>query len=331
MLDLDAEWVWDFWVCRDDDDVVHAFFLKAPRSLGDPELRHRNASVGHATSRDLVDWTRFPDALDPQQPPAYDDLAVWTGCTVRAPGGDWRMFTTGLSRAEDGLVQRIGVATSDDLVTWRRSRAPLLEADPRWYATVGGGERETHWRDPWVFRADGSWHLLATARSGATGGAVVAHAVSDDLERWQVRPPLTAPSRRFAWAEVVSVTWVAGRWVLLFSCLSDQMPGEALGAGGVWSMPLPDDAFGAGAASAIDIDAATRLTTEQLYVGKLVPGAGDEVWLLAFRNRDDRGRFVGGITDPIGVEWLPDESRLGLVGAPAAWVPPEHASSAGHP
>src|SRR5215210_6436007 len=110
MLRLADRWVWDLWSARTDSEYP-LFFLQAPRSLGDPELRHRNASVGHAVSTDLRDWTRVADALTPQQAPAFDDLATWTGCVVRGDDGVWRMFSTGLSRAEDGLVQRIGLST----------------------------------------------------------------------------------------------------------------------------------------------------------------------------------------------------------------------------
>jgi beta-fructofuranosidase len=324
MFDLGDHWVWDFWVCQDDADLFHVFFLKAPRSLGDPGLRHRQASAGHAVSDDLTTWTRVADALDPQPAPAFDDLAIWTGSVVRAPAGDWRMFTTGLSAADRGMVQRIGVATSDDLISWRRDPRPVLEADRRWYATVDSGQRETHWRDPWVFHADGVWHLLATAKSAATGSAVVAHAVSADLLTWEVRPPLTTPSRRFSWAEVVSVVAVGDRWALVFSCLSDQMPEASPGAGGIWSMPIPDSALAASASESdpvVDLDQATRLTTEDLYVGRLVPLREGDVRFLAFRNRDDRGGFVGGLVDPLQVEWLPDGSGLSLVAAPDPWRP----------
>ena len=56
--------------------------------------------------------------------------------------GRRHLFYTGISRADGVAVQRIGVATSDDLISWERGEL-LLEADPRWY------DRE-HWRDPWV-------------------------------------------------------------------------------------------------------------------------------------------------------------------------------------
>jgi beta-fructofuranosidase len=51
-LRLPNRWIWDFWLARDGKDY-HAFYLQAPRSLGDPALRHFNASIGHAVSQDL--------------------------------------------------------------------------------------------------------------------------------------------------------------------------------------------------------------------------------------------------------------------------------------
>ena len=54
-LRLPDHWVWDAWYAVD-GDVVHAYFLHAPRSLGDPDRRHFRARVGHAVSRDLVRW-----------------------------------------------------------------------------------------------------------------------------------------------------------------------------------------------------------------------------------------------------------------------------------
>ena len=62
-LRLPDKWVWDFWLVRDGKDY-HAFYLQAPRSLGDPELRHLNASIGHAISKDLRYWHVLPDALN---------------------------------------------------------------------------------------------------------------------------------------------------------------------------------------------------------------------------------------------------------------------------
>ena len=120
MLRLPDSWIWDFWFA-DDGRAYHVFFLKAPRRLGDPELRHLNVAIGHATSHDLIRWTAAADVLAPAATPAFDDLATWTGSVVRGPDGVWFMFYTGGTNTPAGVKQRIGVATSADLFTWHRA------------------------------------------------------------------------------------------------------------------------------------------------------------------------------------------------------------------
>jgi hypothetical protein len=193
-----------------------------------------------------------------------------------------------------------------------------LEADERWYATQENGHRETHWRDPWVFPAGGIWHLVATARSATAGTAVVAHAVSSDLVGWRIRPPLSLPSRRFAWAEVITIMPVLGRWALVFSCMADEMPHDPPGAGGVWSMPVPESAFTAADADpepGLDLDDAVRLTSECLYAGRPVTTGDHQARFLAFRHHDESGSFAGGLIDPLELEWLADGAGLRLVNA----------------
>jgi beta-fructofuranosidase len=238
------------------------------------------------------------------------------------------MFTTGISVADDGLVQGIGTSWSPDLITWQRQPGPILEADKRWYATRETGQRQTHWRDPWVFQAGGNWHLVATAKSAITGTAVVAHAVSPDLVGWEIRPPLSLPSRRFEWAEVITVMPVLGRWALVFSCMSDQMPHDPPGAGGVWSMPVPELAFTTVdeySEPVLDLDDAVRLTSDHLYAGRPVTIGDHEARFLAFRHHDEGGRFVGGVIDPLELEWLADGAGLRL--ADADWRPGFDAAS----
>ncbi len=295
-------WVWDLWIA-DTGTEYHLFYLTAPRGLV-PNDRHRMARVAHAVSTDLRSWTDLGDALTPSEGPAFDDLATWTGSTVRDDDGLWHTFYTGLSRRDDGMVQRIGAATSKDLVTWtKRGPEPLVVADARWYHQWSPGQEPEAWRDPWVVRdPDGDgWHMLitATARHGhPSDRGVLGHAWSPDLAEWQVRPPLTEPDSGFGQLEVPQVCDVEGQQVLLFNCLgrhlSDWRRAEAT-PGGVWALPV-EHLLGPH-----PVSRATRLTDESLYVAKLLQQRDGQWVILAFVNEDEDGNFIGTVTDPLRV------------------------------
>ena len=303
-LRLAEDWLWDFWTATQ-DDTVHLFFLHAPRSLGDPDLRHRNATVGHASSRDLRTWTRLPDALGRGEPGAFDDRATWTGSILRADG-EWLMAYSGICDADDR--QRIGFARSPDLATWTRG-GPVLEADPRWY------EAET-WRDPWLFHHDGGVHMLLTARATtgpADGRGVVAHAWSGDLASWEVGPPVTDPGE-FATLEVPQLERIGDRWRLLFSAHPDEhsaarrartgLPAE--GGTHVLSAASPLGPFEAEGDGFLVGDPVTHH-----YAGRLVHHDGR--WrFLAWREADGDAPFLGELSDPMDVGIAPS-GRLVVV------------------
>jgi beta-fructofuranosidase len=322
MLRLPDAWTWDFWLA-DTGSEYHLFFLRAPRTLRDPDLHHGRASVGHAVSTDLFDWTLLTDALVKSDSPAFDDLATWTGSVVQDRDGVWRMFYTGVSEREGAWVQRIGFATSTDLITWdKHPDNPILGPDRRWYEVRGESTSgDEAWRDPWVFADPGGdgWHMLITARAGHGTFAergVVGHARSADLLRWEAGPPLSAPDSGFGQLEVCQVEIVDGRPVLVFCCTRDALAGERLASGS------PGGTYVAAAESLVgpfDIRAATQLTDDALYAGRLIRNRAGGWVLLAFHNRGRDGRFVGCLSDPMPVTWR--DSLLALRGPPA--LPPE--------
>ena len=299
MLRLPDHWVWDLWTAAD-GDRHHLFFLRASRALHDPDRRHRRAAIGHAVSDDLRSWHLLPDALVHADTPAWDDQAVWTGSVVAGPDGRWYLFYTGIGRAGQRSGQRIGLATSDDLLTWHRvgDRA-LLDADPRWYECHDDGTSDA-WRDPFVFAdpAGDGWHMLITARAraGPTDGGrgVIGHARSDDLRRWEVCPPLSAPAG-FHHLEVPQVQVIDGQPVLIFSCQPALSGGDRAGTG-TWTVA------GEALAGPWDVAAATPFAHPSLYCARLVH-ADDSGWcLLGFRDTEN-GVFYGEIVDPIPVTW----------------------------
>jgi beta-fructofuranosidase len=312
-LALTDKWIWDSWFAFDGTHH-HVFYLQASKRLVDPELRHRNPSVGHAISTDLNNWTVLQDALAPSELPAFDSWTTWTGSVVKDDAGKWWMFYTGTSREDGGDIQRIGVATSDDLTNWtKHSTQPLVSADYRWYEQLDKTIwHDEAWRDPWVFRFpqdDSTWHMLVTARSNEgeprTRG-VMGHATSTDLLNWQVQPPLSQPGQGFGQLEVFQFEVVDGVPIVLFCCGWRELSEERRAGFGerdaTYSVAVSADL------SDIDFNKANAFSNPMVYAARLVKNH-DGWHLIGFRNFED-GKFIGELCDAIPVSAT---AELGLV------------------
>lgn len=298
-LALDDKWLWDFWLVKDDLGQFHVFYLQAPKALGDPDLRHWNVSIGHAVSADLTQWSVKPDVMAPSPQPAWDDKSTWTGSVI-AHEGRWYMFYTGTSHAEDGLVQRVGVAWSDDLDTWVKHPEPLIEADSEWYERLGDMWFDEAWRDPWVFRGDdGYFHALITARSNVGSKldrGCIAHARSTDLFTWEVCEPITTPGG-FGQLEVPQVHEIGGHHYLLFCCdgplISEDQRAVSGGGTGTYYMRADHPLGPFSVAESRPLEADDLGST---YAGRMIDGDG--VQYLSWRRNGPDGVFVGELSDP---------------------------------
>jgi len=309
---LDNHWVWDFWIA-DDGELFHLYYLHAPTSLGDPNLRHRNAIIGHATSADLITWADRGPVIGPGRAGDADATAAWTGSVVKDAADSWLMFYTGsrfLSPDRETNVESIISASSTDLHHWTTSPVPSAAIDKRWYEVLGDGTwHEQAWRDPWVMRdPDGSgWHMLITARARSGPGSdtrdrgVIGHARSDDLVNWRVLPPLSEPGAGFAHLEVVQWCVIDGHPVVLFSCDTAHLAGDRAvgGAGGVWAVRAP--AWG----EQIDVASASPVTGDELYAARAIRNRRGEWMLMGFENIGTNGAFVGRVSDPLPLQWTP--------------------------
>jgi beta-fructofuranosidase len=313
VLALPDDWVWDSWIA-DDGERYHLFFLRAPRALGDPALRHTAARVGHATSEDLSDWSLHEDALAPAAG-HWDDLAIWTGSVQRGDDRGWLFYYSALSTS-DGLGtedQRIGVAQSDDLFTWRRvGDAPLIGPDPRWYRTGADAPwRSSTWRDPFVF-ADpegAGWHMLITARARGAPlmhSGVLAHARSADMLTWELQPPVSRPAG-FGELEVAQVRIVEGRPLLVFTCQPERQADEQISRFGrfaTWYV-LGDSLTGPW-----DVGAALPFEADPTLSAAPLVQRRDGGWaFLGFRNSETSGPPSLEIVDPIPVTLRGGELR----------------------
>ena len=221
------------------------------------------------------------------------------------------MFYTGVSVEEGAVVQRTGLATSDDLIRWRKHpNNPLIEADPRHYGQREEGPVgcERMWRDPWVFRhpRTGEYHALVTARAPegpADGRGVIGHARSQDLIRWETLPPLTEPGQFYA-LEVPQLLRIGDRHYLLFSTWAEahsaaRREETRLEPVGGTHYLVADDPLGPFRFSTHDFLVGDP--SGSLYSGKLVEGPDGRLRFLVWRNFAPDGAFVGELADPLPV------------------------------
>ncbi len=167
------------------EGIYHLFHLVLPN----------HDFIAHAVSDDGLSWSRVENALFIGHPGSWDDSMLWTMHVSKDPfqPGGWRMFYTGISQCDDGLVQRIGLARSEDLYAWTKSpvswvsrcercrltnlpasnltakfdqssRYPLEAKAPYYESSLDEGRRWVSWRDPYFFcDGDQGW-LLAAGR-----------------------------------------------------------------------------------------------------------------------------------------------------------------------
>ncbi|MFO1388510.1 family 43 glycosylhydrolase [Cellvibrio sp.] len=315
MLQLEHKWVWDFWFAVDGSDY-HMFYLQADKSLGNPDLRHWNVSIGHAVSQDLKHWKVLPDALapTPNNDEAPDSFTTWTGCVIKH-ADEWIMYYTGTKRAERGLVQRVCMARSPDLIHWTTSADnPVTQLDERWYDGLKLEYwHDASWRDPWVVKDphQNLYHMFITCRvnSGEPDGrGAVGYASSTDLNHWTVGEPFFAPGW-FGEMEVPQIEKIGERYYL-FCSVSKRFHSKAHLASAAYepqtgvkyfvsdSMLGPYECVGNGFL--------TGPKQEGLYSGRLIKDAQGNWQLMAFMGNDSEGHFAGNIIDPIPVVQMPD-------------------------
>ena len=95
--------------------------------------------------------------------------------------------------------------------------------------------------------------------------------------------------------------------MLIFNCL----PGEYSAAGAPTVTAAPSGRpTGESPLGPFDIQRATPLTDDSLYVGKLVRNPSGEWVLLAFHNIGADGDFVGALSDPMPVHWDGDNLQI---------------------
>jgi beta-fructofuranosidase len=316
-LKLTDKWVWDLWFAPEKvEGLWHMFFLQAPKSLIDPELRHAQATVGHATSVDLVNWTYLGTSLEPSEYGAWDDRAIWTGSIIKSNEGIWHMFYTGTNKSkENGLVQRVGLATSTDLHNWRKEPNFVTEADSRWYERIAQVNQEKTsgnsawyeeaWRDPWVFQdsKNNEWVMFTTARKKDgkfDERGTIGVSKSSNLIDWKVCPPLEVQSG-FGHYEVPQLIQVSENNLAITFCAASNNHSESRVLQGkpIWT---GNGILRSNSINEIWVADDEPFLAEPYYAARIVK-AGDKLLAISWVNYLD-GEFKGYIEDPVDVTHL---------------------------
>jgi beta-fructofuranosidase len=318
-LRIANKYIWDFWHFAE-QGKQHLFFLQADRSIGNPDLRHWNVSVGHAVSTDLRNWDYTGTVFRPAAEPAWDDFTTWTGSVIHAEGR-YHLFYTGTCRAEKGLKQRIGHAVAEHIDgPWERVGSGLaLDLDTRFYEEHSADQPQWHdraLRDPYVLadKIDGMYHMFYTARRNdgpLYGRGVIGHAVSANLVDWEATEPVYAGGH-YGQLEVPQVFERDGRWFCTFCNIREHWMPEMReqhngGVSGTHYL-VADNPLGpwSPAAGFLDGDVPCRR-----YAGKILPDpvTGKDC-LMAFLDTTADGSFGGVVSDPIPLELADGVYRL---------------------
>ena len=189
------------WVLKDfaffkADSTYHIFYT---RGLIYSQGAMGCDSIGHATSLDLKHWTIQPRVLA-VRPGTWETGALWAPFVMAKPGGGYLMYYTGV---DSNSVQKIGIATSDDLYTWTRySGNPVFRPDTSW----AKWDSLVNWsacRDPYIYYEGGTYYMLFTATTKSGYGAI-GTAVSTDLFNWTDNGPMYVHSGTYSWHAIES-------------------------------------------------------------------------------------------------------------------------------
>lgn len=122
--------------------------------------------IAHATSDDGINWKRNKNALFVGHPGEWDDDMLWT-MHVSKEDDLFVMYYTGLKREDQGDIQKVGKATSTDLIHWDKSTdfIPIGSEAPFYESLKTNNPREwLSFRDPFLFKDGNETHLLICAR-----------------------------------------------------------------------------------------------------------------------------------------------------------------------
>lgn len=164
--------------------TYHLFYTRGLAKAGQTWETHGNGiDLGHAMSRDLRNWNIAAPVLK-VKPGTWDERSVWSPHIVEL-NNLFYLFYTGVNYA---AAERIGLATSSDLLIWDRTDANPVWTPPDWSGF--DAEKRSMGRDPSIISDASSYYMYYTAvrsKPDHSKPNVIAVAESTDLRDWKDR------------------------------------------------------------------------------------------------------------------------------------------------
>lgn len=300
--------LWDSWFIRAKQEF-HVFYLQAKRTKN-PDDRHNNSvSIGHAVSKNLINWEELPIALEKGEHDSWDNLALWTGSVIDKDD-KYFMYYTGRNKNEESKwIQKIGLAISDDLISWNKiQNNPILEA-ARYYSIDNQKNklgRIGAWRDPFVFfdTISKKYFMTISARDKNLNpeyNGCVALAESDNLYDWEILPPIFSPGV-FDEIETTQLIFHQGLYYLFFSthqsnCAASFAKGK--GSFGGLHCFYSNNLFGN--YSPVNENGVVFGNGNEMYAIRLLYDKGDDFFAIGWLNKTENENFVGKLSLPFKV------------------------------
>jgi sucrose-6-phosphate hydrolase SacC (GH32 family) len=206
-----------------DGRLFHLFYMR--HDFTAPHDDSTEVDVGHAVSADLTHWSQRDPVLH-VRPENWDNLHVWAP-TIVFHDSVYSMYYAGVTNVPYPYraYQRIGLATSTDLVSWTRYDAPAYEGNMVPWALADSSRFEgCQFRDPFVMEdpaAPDHWlmYFSATPRDAADQLILGVASSGPGLAPWQDLKPLwnTDAAHFLGYVESPCVFPHDGRWYLFFT------------------------------------------------------------------------------------------------------------------
>ena len=212
--------------------LFHIFYIRDNLTVPADSV---SREFGHAVSADLVHWTQLSPVL-PIRPDKWDNDHVWAPHVVEQDG-IYYMWYVGVTREPFAWswYQRIGVATSTDLMNWTRYDQPVYGGSQVPWAFADSSQFDgAQFRDPFVMPDPdhpGQWLMYYVTEPAAARGQLLVGIArnSGGLTPWHdvLGGPVwsTDAAHFWGWVESPNVFEHNGLWYMFVTTTSSHVIG----------------------------------------------------------------------------------------------------------